>query len=115
TWKSNGRSGSHSIRCRRVCQKISDFLSNAPLAMEEKGGIDVCSRANNNQFVLSTLFFVLCSLFVVSWTSTALAKQSTKYKALRTKYQAQEHPMVQLIPSQDSVMQILKKTGAFRE
>src|SRR4029078_9991450 len=26
-----------------------------------------------------------------------------------------EHPMVELIPSQDSVMQILKKTGAFRE
>jgi orotate phosphoribosyltransferase len=48
--------------------------------MEQKGAIDVCSRANKSS------------------TNNIL-----------------ENPMVQLIPSQDSVMQILQRTGAFRE
>src|SRR5829696_3711851 len=38
------------------------------------------------------------------------ALRFTKYKA-----QKQENRMVELIPSQDAVMQILKRTGAFRE
>src|SRR6185436_4709067 len=54
-----------------------------------------------------TLFFVLRTSFAIR-----RSKQSTKHKAPGTN---QEHPMVELIPSQDSVMQILKKTGAFRE
>jgi orotate phosphoribosyltransferase len=54
-------------------------------------------------------YFELCSLYLAGQSAF---EQSTKHKEPSTN---QEHPMVQLIPSQDSVMQILKKTGAFRE
>src|SRR5688500_4529567 len=54
-----------------------------------------------------TSCFVLCT-----WFANPGSKQSTKHKAPSTN---QENQMVELIPSQDSVMQILKKTGAFRE
>jgi len=54
--------------------------------MEQKGAIDVCSRANK---------------------SPSTKRHNSK--------NILENPMVQLIPSQDSVMQILQRTGAFRE
>jgi orotate phosphoribosyltransferase len=56
------------------------------------------------------LFFVLCSLY--------LAKselQRTKHKTQSSKNVKLEIAMVELIPSQDKVMQILQRTGAFRE
>jgi orotate phosphoribosyltransferase len=56
--------------------------------MEQKDAIDVCSRANT---------------------------QSQSYKAAETRTTFPENQMVELIPSQDSVMQMLTKTGAFRE
>jgi orotate phosphoribosyltransferase len=48
----------------------------------------------------------LCAYFVCD---------DTKYKAQSTKYKTEENRMVELIPSQDAVMQILQRTGAFRE
>src|SRR5688572_9243337 len=74
--------------------------------MEQKGVVDVCS-ARYRGLVLRALFFVLGSQIRV--LNKVL---STKHKAPSTN---QENQMVELIPSQDSVMQILKKTGAFRE
>ena len=43
-----------------------------------------------------------------------LAPQA-KYKGQNPKHKFEENRMVELIPSQDAVMQILKRTGAFRE
>jgi orotate phosphoribosyltransferase len=58
-----------------------------------------------------TLCFVVCILHPLSGSSTVRFNvQSTKHKA-----QTEENRMVELIPSQDAVMQILKRTGAFRE
>ena len=52
-------------------------------------------------------YFVLCSLYLVGESVF-----QTEHKEPSTQ---QENQMVELIPSPDSVMQILKKTGAFRE
>jgi orotate phosphoribosyltransferase len=59
------------------------------------------------------LIFVLC----IIEASHRLANQSTKLKAQSSKQEKtdSEIPMVELIPSQDQVMQILQRTGAFRE
>src|SRR5687768_635316 len=52
-------------------------------------------------------YFVLCSLYLVGESVF-----QTEHKEPSTQ---QENQMVELIPSPDSVMQILQKTGAFRE
>ena len=58
--------------------------------------------------------FVRLGILDAHWRQGA---KREKYKAQSTKYKAQtpETVMVELIPSQDAVMQILSRTGAFRE
>src|SRR6266404_444711 len=58
----------------------------------------------------------MCEVFRNFATRTKSQDQRTKTKkANRHRNHFREKPMVQLIPSQDTVMQILKRTGAFRE
>src|SRR6185369_17602007 len=65
----------------------------------------------------STLYRKVCRA-TSEVTSNVLRKQSELMYAAHRKSPSQikqENRMVKLIPSQDAVMQILKRTGAFRE
>src|SRR6266850_7829029 len=83
--------------------------------MEQKGEIDVCCARGRTR----SWWFVLGSLFLLSNLSHSTYKEpSTKHQELRSLSNQSlllETKMVQLIPSQDAVMQILQRTGAFRE
>ena len=66
------------------------------------------------QPAIDGLYFEFSALTRTSVSSTKHKVQNTKSKAV-TRNLYPEIAMVELIPSQDNVMQILQRTGAFRE
>src|SRR4030095_17237648 len=77
--------------------------------MEQKGMFDVCCRRKNG--LRSWVF----GLWVIEVVPKDQRPKSKDQKARLTANSFREIVMVQLIPSQDTVMQILTRTGAFRE